>query len=1159
VLKLTILLTACWALGVQAQQSIVVPNSLASIPGDDANGYPFDLIGIGIRYQQVYAASQFTSLPSGGAIITAIAFRLHPGWSPFTETIPQIQIDCSTTTKVPDGLSTNFAANVGPDDRVVFNGPLTLSSAGGSPEPFDILITLATPFFYDPAAGNLLLDVRFPVGSVTGTPTPFDQANVAGDSVSRAYWTSVDSPSGVTDSIGLVTEFIFSAGKPKGLIGKNAAIKSDPGGVKILWAAEPDQSYMLMSSTNVAAPFSPTTDVSTNLTTLTNYNSVVIPTSGKARFFELFQYDKHGPKIVDIWPPNGAFGIYTNEAITARIIDETGLEMSSLSVSVGTNSSVWGSPGLFFTNHFLTYQPANGSWGPAGSNVTATLQVADELGNVTAVTWSFTIYTPPVLSKSVVYVDVNNPDTNSPGPHLTLLSAIGSNTLVYSCTGASSCLTNGMCLVNTNIGYRYSRVVRTFTDLPSNQVSVVTDPAGLSHIFSGGDLRLSAAYDPCVSFGNQTIYSHSNPDISIKTVPNAQICADGSVDADYSLTGLGFWLRPHVTISGDLALAAQVSAASKWSASGVLPLAKYPHRIEVFGVGVTASFTLDVPWSVSLDGTFSALAGFSFSETACYTAHFFRTYEGEPAAGDCSNPPSYTPIHSITGCGSATARVGLSPGFTFGLDDSVFGVQVFDLQAKVAFDAYLNAGISAYCGLVETSPGFTSSHQLIKADLCAGLDLILQGSYSLLEGAVSDKGTKTWPVIDCTPLDGFPYSADLGPCLNGCSPFTFTPPAPRRQWRPRYQIWNLPATPDVVPGAVEYCWGLMLGDYFLPFTHDNHTSNTKGNVFHLAGITPGDEGQYAVLVQTPGGKSLVRTELMVAPSPPSDFACVWRPEGTFTMGSPVSEAERRLDEDEHLVTISQGFYMAKYEVTQEKYFSVTGTNPSYHVDPSLPVENVSWNDATNYCGLLTQRLRQSGQIPTNWCFQLPSEAQWEYACRANGSEPPTTTTTLDTAFCYGSSLRGGWDNFYSLDEYDASVGTIAVTNRNYFAGQTTPVGSYLPSPIGLYDLHGNVCEWCSDWYAGYPTNSVIDPLGPATGAYRVCRGGRWNYPGALCRTAQRSSALPTTSDIGIGFRVVLTSCLPTVGVPGSTVGSIDPGSGTEDEVQSVADKGGVKR
>jgi len=177
-----------------------------------------------------------------------------------------------------------------------------------------------------------------------------------------------------------------------------------------------------------------------------------------------------------------------------------------------------------------------------------------------------------------------------------------------------------------------------------------------------------------------------------------------------------------------------------------------------------------------------------------------------------------------------------------------------------------------------------------------------------------------------------------------------------------------------------------------------------------------------------------------------------------------------------------------------------------------PVEQVSWFDATNYCGLRTQQERAGGLIPTNYVYRLPTESEWEYACRAG-------TTT---AFYLGSGLQSGQANFNGRYEYDSSVGTIN-NPSGIFLGITTPVGSYAANPWGLYDIIGNVLEWCQDWYDVYPDGSVMDPQGPATGSHRVLRGGDWDGGYARgCRSADRTAYLPGSQNNSlIGFRVVL--------------------------------------
>jgi Immunoglobulin I-set domain len=196
------------AVATFAQTNIlIVPNSLATVEGDSGNSYPFNIgTNSTMRYQQVYAASQFGALPPGGTNLIGIAFRLDAGWPPFSSTLPAVQINLSITTKAPDGLSTTFANNVGADDTVVFSGPLSLSSSGsGSPAPFDIVILFSTQFFYNPDRGNLLLDVRNFGGGSISQP---DATSVTGDSVSRVYG-PVATSTGGADTAGLVTEFIY--------------------------------------------------------------------------------------------------------------------------------------------------------------------------------------------------------------------------------------------------------------------------------------------------------------------------------------------------------------------------------------------------------------------------------------------------------------------------------------------------------------------------------------------------------------------------------------------------------------------------------------------------------------------------------------------------------------------------------------------------------------------------------------------------------------------------------------------------------------------------------------------------------------------------------------------------------------------------------------
>ena len=179
---------------------------------------------------------------------------------------------------------------------------------------------------------------------------------------------------------------------------------------------------------------------------------------------------------------------------------------------------------------------------------------------------------------------------------------------------------------------------------------------------------------------------------------------------------------------------------------------------------------------------------------------------------------------------------------------------------------------------------------------------------------------------------------------------------------------------------------------------------------------------------------------------------------------------------------------------------VMGSNPSHFIgDAALPVESVNWFEATNYCATLTQLERAAGRIPVGCAYRLPTEAEWEYACRAWTS----------TRFSYGDDP--GYTNLANYAWYSQNGDNT-----------THPVGQKLPNFWGLYDMHGNVLNWCQDWWGQYPGGSAVDPVGPATGASRVIRGGSWLRTAAHCRSAFRHSFAPETRNILIGFRVVLT-------------------------------------
>ena len=299
------------------------------------------------------------------------------------------------------------------------------------------------------------------------------------------------------------------------------------------------------------------------------------------------------------------------------------------------------------------------------------------------------------------------------------------------------------------------------------------------------------------------------------------------------------------------------------------------------------------------------------------------------------------------------------------------------------------------------------------------------------------------------------------------------------------------------------------------FLDGRHVGNTDMSDFN---VVPGEhrlrvekEGYESYQRSVSVGKGLAESvrvilKQYVVPAPEKALTnslgmkFVYIPPGEFMMGSPESEPGRDDNEKQHKVTLTKGFHMQTTEVTQGQWKAVMGSNPSDFKDcgNDCPVENVSWDDVREFIRKLN---RKEGTDR----YRLPTEAEWEYACRAG------TTTPFSFGRCL-STDQANYNGRYPLENCP----------KGEYREKTLPVASFAPNAWGLHDMHGNVWEWCQDWYGeDYPSGAVTDPGGPSTGSVRVLRGGSWFNDAGSCRAAIRGRDTPDVRGRNLGFRLVL--------------------------------------
>ena len=282
---------------------------------------------------------------------------------------------------------------------------------------------------------------------------------------------------------------------------------------------------------------------------------------------------------------------------------------------------------------------------------------------------------------------------------------------------------------------------------------------------------------------------------------------------------------------------------------------------------------------------------------------------------------------------------------------------------------------------------------------------------------------------------------------------------------------------------------------------------TSASTTTLKVSVPAGAATGKISVTTPGGTATSAENFIVTDT---SGKMVLLPAGTFQMGDPDGGSGSSNERPRHEVTITYNFYMSRCEVTNQEYLLYDATHTGGWIDPNYPVENVSWFNAADYCNWLTDEAPGLGFSErcydgsynvdiTKKGYRLPTEAEWEYACRAG-----------ETTF---------HDYYWGDSYYPPNIGNYCWYYSNS-GGHPNIVGTKLPNNFGLYDMSGNVWEWVNDWYGSYSGTAQIDPVGPGSGSLRVIRGGSWYYDAFYCRSAGRSGISPSGRGSHVGFRPV---------------------------------------
>jgi formylglycine-generating enzyme len=911
--------------------------------------------------------------------------------------------------------------------------------------------------------------------------------------------------------------------------------------VQVAWNAYPGKSYVLQTATNLSGSWSN----SSVLVAVSNSLSFNFPTTAKSQFFKVVKLDTEGPQVSPVSPLDGAIAVGRQSTVQVGLTDVTGINTNSIILTFGTNAPVsLPNPQLAYAGGLLTYTPAtNGFLGTNGEIVVATISVADTLGNVTTnFTWSFQIELPTVASANILFISGTN--------GLVLVSTNG-DYYTFSYPGASSGLTNGLHLVNADPYTGYSRTVVSFTEYPaSHTVVALTRLTKLAELLESGSLsgaKFIELTDPPSTNGmrpsakaliagidfhhhydlKQVLYQDAN--LTVEILTNSHLYLNGSLELAANFEGkkltkfesklagdVDFQLEAHVGAQG---------AIDHADSTVLIPKTDPPKRVFAlignFPVWIDLTFELNAGYSAHLEGSADYTNGVQANKEFLYGRRWDLTNGWSVV--------SQNPALELTCLGPRWSVQGTG------------NLHVY-LQPKITALIYSAAGawydLQPYADLVGRYQSNPYEYELA---LYGGLT----GSMGLDLSIWDD----SWGALPSVSYEFIPRTL-LWETNNLASPPQITGQPPD-QW----VTTGGPATFTVTangPGPLTYRWqreGLYLTD-------DSRLNGTRSSTLQINHCSTSDTGNYRALVSNPNGFTNIQIALLTVYPTNIQSGMAMIPAGSFTMGDTFSEGyNNQLGYNNelplHTVYVS-AFYMDKYDVTKGAWDTVYqwAITHGYSFDYSgsgkvlnHPVQTADWYDYVKWCNARSEKegripayytsaaqtaVYRTGQVTVdnnsvkwNTGYRLPTEAEWEKAARGGVS---------GQRFPWGDTISHVQANYDSSSDYTYDVSPTRSYHPTFNDGvspYTSPVGYFAPNVYGLYDMAGNVWQWCWDWYGDYSSASQTDPHGPGptSGPYgdpiRVLRGGCYGNFAFICRTAFRSGSYPTERGTIIGFRSVL--------------------------------------